>query len=433
MKVNPKKSLRKDSLKSSFTIWDCISAVKKEEFGTQDVENLVVKKNNPSLAEFSYDDHFPEIKKKVNQMTIRPEISLDNSSEECLLEIETDMAKKGVCKCTECQCKAELEKLLAYQESQLKGGGRPRKVMVPKLRIVKHQENPTLELVTNLFRPFYPYWHIYDTHDVCKFSEHCGLCSIRSLSLRLNAPKRESFIKPIELMTGDIEENASIFSLCEDVFTSMINSCPAMQGDFGLNIKCSTCNSTVKGITNPIINVNCEQENFEDFTSFIEMKIKENMENHPLCCKNVNYKVDEKQTFLIFKSDHSILLELQEVYKVGDTDYKVLSCISRKLQVGTAVEHEVHFQHEELYLTQQNGEILLNKTPGKVYGVSLVILGKTKAVGDTNCKPYDSARLYETSEKGKRRSLSYETSEKGQNTRVSYKTSEKGKKNESLL
>ena len=373
MKVNPKKSLRKDSLKSSFTIWDCISAVKKEKFGTQDVENLVVKKINPSLAEISYDDHFPEIKKKVNQITIRPETSLDNRSEECLLEIETDMAKKGVCKCTECQCKAELEKLLAYQESQLKGGGRPRKVMVPKLRIVKHQENPTLELVTNLFRPFYPYWHIYDTHDVCKFSEHCGLCSIRSLSLRLNAPKRESFIKPIELMTGDIEENASIFSLCEDVFTSMINSCPAMQGDFGLNIKCSTCNSTVKGITNPIINVNCEQENFEDFTSFIEMKIKKNMENHPLCCKNVNYKVDEKQTFLIFKSDHSILLELQKVYKVGDTDYKVLSCISRKLQVGTAVEHEVHFQHEELYLTQQNGEILLNKTPGKVYGVSLVI------------------------------------------------------------
>ena len=165
-------------------------------------------------------------------------------------------------------------------------------------------------------------------------------------------------------MTGDIEEDASIFSLCEDVFTSMINSCPAMQGDFGLNIKCSTCNSTFKGITNPIINVNCEQENFEDFTSFIEMKIKKNMENHPLCCKNVNYKVDEKQTFLIFKSDHSILLELQEVYKVGDTDYKVLSCISRKLQVGTAVEHEVHFQHKELYLTQQNGEILLNKTPG---------------------------------------------------------------------
>merc|ERR1712081_82488 len=253
------------------------------------------------------------------------------------------------------------------------------------------------------------------------------LCLMRSLSLRLNAPKRESFIKPIELTTGDIEENASIFSLCEDVFTSMINSCPAMQGDFGLNIKCSTCNSTVKGITNPIINVNCEQENFEDFTSFIEMKIKETMKNHPLCCKNVNYKVDEKQTFLIFKSDHSILLELQEVYKVGDTDYKVLSCISRKLQVGTAVEHEVHFQHEELYLTQQNGEILLNKTPGKVYGVSLVILGKTSAVGDTKCKPYDKAHFYEASEKGKKRRFDFSISEQRKESKKIYQASEKGK------
>ena len=118
---------------SSFTIWDYIPPIKKDKLGTQDVENLVDKKINPSLADISYDDHFPEIKKKVNQMTIRPETSLDNSSEDCLLEIETDMAKKGVCKCTECQCEAELKKLLAYQESQLKGGGRPRKVMVPKL------------------------------------------------------------------------------------------------------------------------------------------------------------------------------------------------------------------------------------------------------------------------------------------------------------
>merc|ERR1712081_100062 len=258
------------------------------------------------------------------------------------------------------------------------------------------------------------------------------LCLMRSLSLRLNAPKQESFIKPIELMARNIEDNASIFSLCEDVFTSMINSCPAMQGDFGLNIKCSTCNSTFKGITNPIINVNCEQENFEDFTSFIEMKIKKNMENHPLCCKNVNYKVDEKQTFLIFKSDRSILLELQEVYKVGDTDFKVLSCISRKLQVRTAVEHEVHFQHKELYLTQQNGEILLNKTPGKVYGVSLVILGKTKAVGDTNCKPYNSAHLYDKSNEKIKSRASYETSEKGNKRKDLYKTSEKGKKRKDL-
>ena len=157
------------------------------------------------------------------------------------------------------------------------------------------------------------------------------------------------------------------------------------------------------------------------------MKIKESMENHPLCCKNVNYKVDEKQTFLIFKSDHSILLELEEVYKVGDTDYKVLSCISRKLQVGTAVEHEVHFQHEELYLTQQNGEILLNKTPGKVYGVSLVILGKTSAVGDTKCKPYDKAHFYEASEKGKKRRFDFSISEKGKEVAKKREASEKGK------
>ena len=51
---------------SSFTIWDCIPPIKKDKLGTQDVENLVDKKMNPSLADISYDDHFPEIKKKVN-------------------------------------------------------------------------------------------------------------------------------------------------------------------------------------------------------------------------------------------------------------------------------------------------------------------------------------------------------------------------------
>ena len=60
---------------SSFTIWDYIPPIKKDKLGTQDVENLVDKKINLSLADISYDDHFPEIKKRVNQMTIRPETS----------------------------------------------------------------------------------------------------------------------------------------------------------------------------------------------------------------------------------------------------------------------------------------------------------------------------------------------------------------------
>merc|ERR1711954_161060 len=71
-------------------------------------------------------------------------------------------------------------------------------------------------------------------------------------------------------------------------------------------------------------------------------------------------------------------------------------------------------------------------TPGKVYGVSLVILGKTKAVRDTNCKPYDSAHLYDKSKDGIKRKIEYFSTEKGKEAMKKamkkVEASEKGKK-----
>ena len=108
-----------------------------------------------------------------------------------------------------CKCEYRLDEMSFLQKSELekkpsnlKGGARPPKVIIPKLRIIQ-SENEIIDLFANIVRSFSPYWHLYDSHDPCKFDNHksCVFCSVRSLSLRLNERKQEATIVPHEMLT----------------------------------------------------------------------------------------------------------------------------------------------------------------------------------------------------------------------------------------
>ena len=85
---------------------------------------------------------------------------------------------------------------VVFFPDKVKGGGRPAKIQIPKLRIVRYEENQHLELLANIIRPLFPYWHMFDSHDVCKYNQenNCAFCAVRSLSVRMNDTKREPYI-----------------------------------------------------------------------------------------------------------------------------------------------------------------------------------------------------------------------------------------------
>ena len=85
---------------------------------------------------------------------------------------------------------------------KLLGGGRPKIVKPPKIRILA-PENEQLNIVATIFRSMDKYWFLYDHHGMCKFvgGESCKFCAFRSISLRLNERKPEPFIQPHEIYT----------------------------------------------------------------------------------------------------------------------------------------------------------------------------------------------------------------------------------------
>ena len=96
---------------------------------------------------------------------------------------------------------------VVFYPDKLKGGGRPAKIQLPKLRIVRYEENQHLELLANIIRPLFPYWHMFDSHDVCKYNQenNCYFCAVRGLSVRMNDIRQEPYITSHELITKSID------------------------------------------------------------------------------------------------------------------------------------------------------------------------------------------------------------------------------------
>merc|ERR1711954_270687 len=176
---------------------------------------------------------------------------------------------------------------VVFYPDKLKGGGRPAKIQIPKLRIVRYEENQHLELLANINRPLFPYWHMFDSHDVCKYNQenNCAFCAVRNLSVRMNDAKREPYITPHELITKSIDTHCDSFALfLENVLLEMAGSCCEFKNNMGLSIKCLPCNTVLKIDEHPIINCQITQER-ESIHSIFKGAVEERLSSTNICCQ----------------------------------------------------------------------------------------------------------------------------------------------------
>ena len=184
---------------------------------------------------------------------------------------------------------------------KMKGGGRPSKKKVPKLRIIE-AENENISLLSNLTRSFAPYWYLYDDHTQCKYGEEksCHFCSVNSLSMRLNEKKREPFIYPYEILRDEVEEHTNSFeSIIDFALNKMKEDCGLFKDNSCLSVYCPECNIESQITGNPILNCQNKSEK-ELLKSCILRAIHKGLASSNLCCKSIveNFQIANSQTFL---------------------------------------------------------------------------------------------------------------------------------------
>ena len=76
------------------------------------------------------------------------------------------------------------------KNAKLIGGGRPKIVKAPKLRIIT-SPNHMINIISTVIRSINNIWYLYDEHNKCpmKSEGNCTFCAMRSLSQRLNQQK----------------------------------------------------------------------------------------------------------------------------------------------------------------------------------------------------------------------------------------------------
>ena len=236
-----------------------------------------------------------------------------------------------VCKWSVCKCQTSKESVSFWQASQiddsieyLKGGARPKKVKVPKLRIVESQEAEH-EAITNHVRGFSEYWHHYDNHPVCGFDEKCTFCLVRSISMRISGLKREPSIKPRELESLDLES----LSL---VFPAMAEVCPNFENDSILKVYCEDCKNTLPVEESTILNSVYDHKGASVEAS-VNFLIRRKMKFTPNCCKSVNenFKVRDNQQFLFIKYEQPLSNIGSATFFVQNAEFQILSVFVRSL------------------------------------------------------------------------------------------------------
>ena len=235
---------------SSITLWDYIPQDTKIDLGAQN-ENEGCHLRSNDILTLDYTHDFPSLSPTHKSLTLEPAGTRLNIKE----PKRCDAGQK-------CAYDSQLKNVQFLQESKVlnlldkvKGGARQAKVKIPKLRVVNPKENINLQMFTNLIRPLFPYWHLYDSHEACKFDqEHCTFCAVRSLSLRMNDTKREPFIIPHEILSTRNEKESESFQLSvENMFIGMATSCQKFQENVGLKIQCVSCKTLSKIDNNPIL------------------------------------------------------------------------------------------------------------------------------------------------------------------------------------
>ena len=291
----------------------------------------------------------------------------------------------AVCKWFSCICQASDNSLSFLDSSEiddftdeLKGGGRPKKVQIPKLRIVISEENENYDLLANSLRSFSQYWHLYDAHPPCKFSveENCKFCAIRSLSLRLNGVKREPSIKPHEIERSKVQEfSLSMESLVNHMFPAMADAYSEFRKHSVLRVKCEDCQVILR-IGESSILKSVYDHGDEELQDIVRSLIKRKMAFLPTCCDDFpdKFKIVEDQMFLFLMFEQPISsLGQSSVINVGNAEFQMLSCVSQTNRSVSESKNAI-FKHKDLYLSQSAQDIVNVAFPGDIRNVSLIFL-----------------------------------------------------------
>ena len=323
-----------------------------------------------------------------------------------------------VCKWLSCCCQTSEESFSFLQRSEIddtsqlvivKGGAREKKekkIKIPKLRVVDSEQYDSL---ANHLRVFSKYWHHYDSHAVCPYDKKCAFCLSRSISMRLNGPKREPSIKPREL------ESLHLDSLSL-VFPAMAEACQEFETDSVLKVYCENCKYTVP-VGQSTIMTSIYDHKHASVEASVNFLIRKEMKFTRNCCESVRekFKIMENQRFLCVAFEQPISNIGSTTFKVQNAEFEILS-VSYEGKESKPDKKKVAFRHEEVFLSQLNKEISLENLSIDSGKVSFVILGRTGQKGTCKVKPYDKTALYEKSTEGKMKRKLYEASKEGKET-----------------
>ena len=135
------------------------------------------------------------------------------------------------------------------QPIKMYGGGRPKKVKAPKLRVVSC-ENDMISTISTIIRSLNHVWGVFDNHKKCQMKDdfNCTFCAVRSLSIRLNQPKREASVRPYELlMQEQIFDNTGPSDMLEATLQQLLLLTSSSNKEFMRNINCNNnCSNCVR-------------------------------------------------------------------------------------------------------------------------------------------------------------------------------------------
>ena len=320
------------------------------------------------------------------------------------------------------------------KNAKLIGGGRPKIVKAPKLRIITSPNN-YINIISTVIRSINNIWYLYDEHNKCpmKSEGNCTFCAMRSLSQRLNQQKREPSIQPHELLMQEdkIEVNCTT-DMLESFFNKILQLSSEDNKEFmqncSLNAICKHCGQAKTLYNQPLIEIKDNNQS-ESTEEILEKCMEAGISSLDPCCNSSRSEhtimKNQHLLFIVFKNPRNI--DPFEKCKIGEEVFLYSSHVQDNRE--DKCKYTAHFSYNELILHQKDEEVALSDREICLKNVKmLVLIKKIPFIKPSSISPYNKMEIYENSSKGKKRKNAYEQSEKGKKTRDSYDQSEQRKK-----
>ena len=391
-----------------------------------------------------------DLNKKENNLNNKWENSLCNASytkkiTEC--ELNSECSNCRVCGWVNCHCSQSSKNGLSFEQDsdifpsnisinkdyiKLQGGGRPKLIKPPKIRVIS-PGHEMINTVSSIFRSFNKYWFAFDNHSKClyKGKNSCTFCAYRSLSQRLNQPKRESHIMPYELI-----DQTDIFSIdtsqqlpLEYIMNQTISLMTQCNGEFqsngNINIICKGCGQHSRIDNTPLITVENENQN-KDISIILQTILNNFKERCMPCCNDcIISQISDDQLFLFIMFKEKRQIDINQECIIEDKKFVYLSHV-QEYQEHDNLNYIAHFIYQDLFLHQVNQNILLSNVEEMKQDVKFMAYARKIDSSMSMITPYQKVDLYEKSENRKRNKKLTEESENSKRTRKEYEQSEDG-------